>query len=1004
MSTVRDPIIKTIYSKQLLVQNKTQIKFNNNKVRMNSIQVFSPVPSHLKLPEQIRTSLSEFAARCQPIKILNKIRRKASDAPLTPSWHVFVEGSAYFGQLTRFDERKSGFGKMIDTKGRFLAGYFEGDRFCEGLVINTRGDLYAVMRHPSHHLEYNLNMKNSSGHQEEDEEWEASSHYTSLKKTKYIYKNQDQYHGEVRNCLPNGFGVLFYHRPVKVPKHDVHYKSVKGQFKDGQPHGRCLIDFNSFGGGDRQETLVLFEHGKMTYVVRSEGKNTITYHNCEIEKADKHTSTTISKFDGSVLFHGMSSLIGQNGEGYNFTIEFSCHSNKTQSLTSCIKRGLEYREYTSSGSFLETDWRHDNQIAIGKQFMRYSGVIVEAEWALSSNQIRIMEIRRVLTKQGGDYTREGPEADQFVYMQIKEKMIERSRKPEFELVRKNHNYYITINSAFNASIFSQIQICSGPSIKEINKMISYTISGMSEGQAKLDLDYYTGEFHGRGYKSQYLLNYTFDGEFVCDEPIKGMLDSSFLHFKGRLKDYTLIKGSVQLLFTEGYKFKGNLNKEGADGFGELVFPDGTSISSAWSRGVCWKNPHIAIIHGDQKRKLHRYCLLILDKEHNEGFMPDKNQLTKDGKIKPSAPQKSSRLFEKGAKIKRGKCTILTSLIYNKKYAAESIELDTTDCCNLRLKAIKGAMETMSLTLHPFREFERISNDSINGKKYITKCVYHTLDQVWVKKGIFTAKIHKIDQIEISNSKRGMKILINFSRSLIGSIGKVKDLSLGPQDRYKISKFLGIKNIQEEAEFRYGVFNELEERVIISKTGSEAAQEDSQGGLECEGWRKLSQKISSQSSQLFDSRAVLFHLNGDMSFGRVKHNFLHGPGTRIYNTGQIQKIKGRWVVDQPVGIVEVFYRNGAVYKGHLKFLQRHGEGKIRYKNGEEYDGEWFSGMKHGNGRYSWPDGSRYEGSFKLNMMWGYGSMMLGDGRCVEGKFWRNEILSEKKIFDQNGIEE
>ena len=64
----------------------------------------------------------------------------------------------------------------------------------------------------------------------------------------------------------------------------------------------------------------------------------------------------------------------------------------------------------------------------------------------------------------------------------------------------------------------------------MDKMISYTLSGVSEGQARLDKEYYTGEFSGEGKKVQHFINYTFEGIFSYDEPSLGNYVSSFLTF------------------------------------------------------------------------------------------------------------------------------------------------------------------------------------------------------------------------------------------------------------------------------------------------------------------------------------------------------------------------------------------------------------------------------------------------------------------------------------------
>lgn len=142
--------------------------------------------------------------------------------------------------------------------------------------------------------------------------------------------------------------------------------------------------------------------------------------------------------------------------------------------------GVSHHKYSSSGTFIENDWRHDDQVAIGRQYLKLAGVMVEGEWGSNDGTNRILEIRRVITPSGGIYTRSGPESEDFVFMNIREKVVDKFTDPRFSF-EPNKQFFITINSSFNASVFSQIQISQGNTLEDIDKMISYTLSGVMEG-------------------------------------------------------------------------------------------------------------------------------------------------------------------------------------------------------------------------------------------------------------------------------------------------------------------------------------------------------------------------------------------------------------------------------------------------------------------------------------------------------------------------------------------
>lgn len=62
-----------------------------------------------------------------------------------------------------------------------------------------------------------------------------------------------------------------------------------------------------------------------------------------------------------------------------FDIELDSTNFEEQEEERTIKEGLEYHYYLSSSTLVETDWRHDNQVAIGKQLMKFCNILIEAE-------------------------------------------------------------------------------------------------------------------------------------------------------------------------------------------------------------------------------------------------------------------------------------------------------------------------------------------------------------------------------------------------------------------------------------------------------------------------------------------------------------------------------------------------------------------------------------------------------------------------------------------------
>lgn len=155
-------------------------------------------------------------------------------------------------------------------------------------------------------------------------------------------------------------------------------------------------------------------------------------------------------------------------------------------------------------------------------------------------------------------------------------------------------------------------------LENIDRMISFTMSGVSEGYARLDKQYFTGESFGLGIKRQYLLNYKFVGLFDSDEPQIGCLRSDFVDIVGQLSEYKVITGRVRFKFAGGYILEGFFRNEIFTGMGVISNPStGFRLESRFKNGVCEADRSWALVHGDNKHKMHRYCLVKIEDQQEE---------------------------------------------------------------------------------------------------------------------------------------------------------------------------------------------------------------------------------------------------------------------------------------------------------------------------------------------------------------------------------------------------
>ena len=86
---------------------------------------------------------------------------------------------------------------------------------------------------------------------------------------------------------------------------------------------------------------------------------------------------------------------------------------------------------------------------------------------------------------------------------------------------------------------------------------------------------------------------------------------------------------------------------------------------------------------------------------------------------------------------------------------------------------------------------------------------------------------------------------------------------------------------------------------------------------------------------------------------------------------------------------IYYEDGAEYKGKIKNYLREGHGKY-ISDSEIYDGDWKEDQKDGKGEIEYKDGTKYQGDFKNNKFSGKGEIQWKDGTYYKGDFINNTL--------------
>ena len=86
---------------------------------------------------------------------------------------------------------------------------------------------------------------------------------------------------------------------------------------------------------------------------------------------------------------------------------------------------------------------------------------------------------------------------------------------------------------------------------------------------------------------------------------------------------------------------------------------------------------------------------------------------------------------------------------------------------------------------------------------------------------------------------------------------------------------------------------------------------------------------------------------------------------------------------------IYYMNGAEYKGQINDYLREGHGKY-ISDLETYEGDWKKDQKNGKGEIVYKDGTKYKGDFSNNKFNGDGEMNWIDGTYYKGQFLNNTL--------------
>ena len=179
-----------------------------------------------------------------------------------------------------------------------------------------------------------------------------------------------------------------------------------------------------------------------------------------------------------------------------------------------------------------------------------------------------------------------------------------------------------------------------------------------------------------------------------------------------------------------------------------------------------------------------------------------------------------------------------------------------------------------------------------------------------------------------------------------------------------------------AGFRYMSYKVVraEETVSVKYVGRVNSSGDPTGGLVI---------YANMTARVRASDNTIAYSNGDVYKGEMKKMLKHGQGKMVFDNGDVYE--GTFVNDVISGEGTFTYKSGDVYTGSFAYGQRSGQGTMTFADGTTYTGGFSDNLRSGTGKQVYADGTVYEGDFSNDMKNGTGTITYANGDTYTGDF-------------------